>query len=156
MAIAFGAFTTVVRGGGKNGVRTNCVAGNMLKRAAYRAGIELTDPLTGERYDYRAKTVLHTSLILPHGANSRFQDPQYLWSAVEAAEHRKDSQLGREWLIALPNELSDDERIALTEEIGRAMCRPGDPAPRPPGYKELNLERARRGIDPRPAPFLCA
>lgn len=83
--------------------------------AAYRAGAEMVDERTGQRFDYsKKKGVLGAEIMLPDGAPEWMRDRAKLWNAVEKIEKRKDAQLARDFVISLPHELSHEERVALT------------------------------------------
>lgn len=97
----------------------SCVA-----KAAYNAHELLKNENTDERHDYRYKgEVLFSGVFAPKNApewaQELAQDRQALWSAVEKAEKRKDAQLAREIEIALPHELSDQERQYLVTDFVR-------------------------------------
>jgi hypothetical protein len=82
--------------------------------AAYRSGQNLSSEGQGTSHDYGRKTdVRHTEILLPAGADPWLADRAALWSAVEAAERRKDSQLAREILVTLPRELPEADRLEL-------------------------------------------
>jgi hypothetical protein len=88
--------------------------------AAYRAGAELEDERTGQRYDYtRKRGVLGAEIILPEGASAWMADRSALWNAIEIIEKRKDSQLARDFILSLPHELSHEQRVALTRDFVR-------------------------------------
>ncbi|CTP91546.1 plasmid mobilization protein [Xanthomonas translucens pv. arrhenatheri] len=90
--------------------------------AAYRAGLLLIDPLTGQRHDYRRRGGVVTSECLaPQGAPDWALVPGELWPAAEAAENRKNSVVAREFEVALPHELNDEQRSELTTAIGQAL-----------------------------------
>lgn len=85
--------------------------------AAYRSGEQLKDERTGAVHDYTGKTDIYDSEILkPEDAPKRLGDRAALWNEVERNEKRKDSQLCNEIMIALPAELSHDQKQALTRE----------------------------------------
>lgn len=85
-----------------------------VEAAAYRHGEKLTDEHTGEVHDYTKKHGVSDSVILiPEGADHKFLKPEYLWNTIEKSEKRKDAQLAREFNIALPVELNNDEKKAL-------------------------------------------
>ncbi|MHA4875466.1 MobA/MobL family protein, partial [Enterococcus faecium] len=44
-----------------------------------------------------------------------------LWNQAEAAENRKNSQVARELLVALPHELTDAQRRELVDGIAGAL-----------------------------------
>lgn len=87
--------------------------------AAYRSGSEISDHRTGEVHDYtRKQGVMHSEIILPDGADERFQGRSVLWNEAEQAENRKNSTVAREYEVALPSELDDAERKTLATEFG--------------------------------------
>jgi len=88
--------------------------------AAYRSGECLTDERTGEISDYRRKGgVVAGDVVLPGGeTTSRAQ----LWNAVEAKHKRGDALVAREFELALPHELSDDQRAGLVGVYARELA----------------------------------
>lgn len=90
--------------------------------AAYRAGVEITDSRTGLVHDYtRKQGVEHSELVLPDQAPEWAHDRERLWNAAEQAEKRKNSTVAREYEIALPAELSADERRQLALSFAREI-----------------------------------
>lgn len=84
--------------------------------AAYRAGTRIEDVNSGIVHDYRHKRgVDHACILAPSGAPSWTQDRAALWNAVERAEKRRDAQLFREAMCALPTELSRQQNIDLVK-----------------------------------------
>lgn len=82
--------------------------------AAYRHGEKLTDEHTGEIHDYSKKKGISDSVILiPENADRNFLKPAYLWNTIEKSEKRKDAQLAREFNIAFPVEMTDEQKKAL-------------------------------------------
>ena len=87
--------------------------------AAYRSGTEIEDRRTGLSFDYASKRgVEHTEILAPGHAPDWVQDRSELWNRVEESETRKNSQVAREVRVALPDELSHDERV----ELVRGFC----------------------------------
>ena len=89
---------------------------------AYRCGARLRDT-TGAIHDYsrRARAdVAATGIAAPHGTPIA-TDLQTLADAVEAAERRRDSQIGRDFQPALPAELSETEGIELVGNFANAL-----------------------------------
>lgn len=85
---------------------------------AYRAGIDITDERTGQRFDYTRKTgVSYNEIIAPAVAPAKYRDRNTLWNAVETKETRVNSTVAREFEIALPADLSREAR----EELARAF-----------------------------------
>ena len=90
--------------------------------AAYRAGVEITDERTGEIHDYTRKGgVVSADLLLPADAPEWAADRAALWNAAEQAEKRKNSTVAREFEIALPAELSADERRRLAIDFAQEI-----------------------------------
>ncbi|HJR72097.1 MAG TPA: MobA/MobL family protein [Luteimonas sp.] len=90
--------------------------------AAYRAGLLLVNPRTGETHDYRRRRgVIETRCFAPLDAPKWSLSPDTLWPAVEINERRKDSVVGREFEVALPHELTDDQRSDLVWDICRDL-----------------------------------
>ncbi|ECO1608755.1 hypothetical protein BSY44_00060 [Salmonella enterica subsp. enterica serovar Paratyphi B] len=82
--------------------------------SAYRHGEKLTDEHTGEIHDYSKKKGISDSVILiPESADLNFLKTGYLWNTIEKSEKRKDAQLAREFNIALPVEMTDEQKKAL-------------------------------------------
>lgn len=91
---------------------------------AYRAGEKLTNERDGITHDYTAKQgVEHAEIVLPEGVNVDWaRDRSDLWNAAEFAEARKDARVAREFEIALPHELSAEERLEATREIAQELA----------------------------------
>lgn len=86
--------------------------------AAYRAGEKLHNLWDGETHDYTKKSgVIMTEIFLPGHAPKRLSDRYTLWNEVEQAERRADAQLAYSFDIALQNEFSLDENIALARKF---------------------------------------
>ncbi|MCX7124557.1 MAG: Ti-type conjugative transfer relaxase TraA [Gammaproteobacteria bacterium] len=108
MAIAFAKVSVHSRSKG-----LSSVAG-----AAYRSGSILTDERTGETHDYTNRhDVVYKFIMLPDGADEVFKDRSTLWNAVEAAESRRDAQVAKDVILALPRELDLEKRIDLARQF---------------------------------------
>ena len=91
---------------------------SVVTSAAYRAGEKLYSEYYGEISDYTHKGgVICTDILLPPQAPAEYQDRATLWNAVERAERGKKAQLAYSFDIALQNELSLDENIALARQF---------------------------------------
>lgn len=92
--------------------------------SAYRAGVEITDRQTGEIHDYRRKVGVESAeLFLPAGAPKWATDRAELWNAAEVSDKRKNSTVAREFEVALPAELSADQRRELAHDFTRAVVK---------------------------------
>ena len=112
MAIAFARARYLSRASGGNAVRS----------AAYNAREAITAERTGELFHFRHRDApVHHEVLLPEGADARFADSAVLWNAAEAAERRKDAQVAREIVLALPADrvLSTEDRIELARSFAQ-------------------------------------
>jgi ATP-dependent exoDNAse (exonuclease V) alpha subunit len=91
--------------------------------AAYRSGEKLRDERTGRTFDYgRKHGIVHTEILAPENAQNWVYRREALWNQVELAEKRKDAQVAREIEIALPRELSPDQRVELVRSFVKREC----------------------------------
>ena len=89
-----------------------------IASAAYRAGERLYSEYYGEYSDYTRKGgVICSDILLPSHAPPEYADRQTLWNAVEKAERGKNAQLAYSFDIALQNEFSFAENIALARHF---------------------------------------
>jgi Ti-type conjugative transfer relaxase TraA len=116
MAICFARMEYVKRSKGK------CVvakAAYNAKTSIYFEGNQISPP---KLYDWsKSQQPISHSILLPKNVNEVFKDPRVLWNSVEKAEKRKDSQVGKEIVIALPddNVISNEQRIEMAEEFAK-------------------------------------
>ena len=94
---------------------------SVVAASAYRAGAKLQDERQQCTRDYtrRSRGIASTEVLAPEGAPSWATDLEALWNRAEACEKRKDAALAREFILALPQELSTDEQIELAESWAR-------------------------------------
>lgn len=86
--------------------------------AAYRSGQDLTDTRTGKLHRYgNRRGVQSRQILMPEDAPSSFFDRTLLWNAAEEAETRKNARVAREAILALPHELTPEQRAALTRDM---------------------------------------
>ena len=110
--------------------------------AAYLSCSRMLNEYDGVQHDYPRKQGLGwRQVFLPATAPAEWQDRETLWNAVEETETAKDSRLAREFVAALPIELSREEQIQLLQDfikeqfVADGMC--ADAAihdPYPPGH----------------------
>ena len=110
--------------------------------AAYLSCSQMLNEYDGVQHDYTRKQGLGwRQVFLPATAPAEWQDRETLWNAVEETETAKDSRLAREFVAALPIELSQEEQIQLLQDfikeqfVADGMC--ADAAihdPYPPGH----------------------
>ncbi|HZY12889.1 MAG TPA: MobA/MobL family protein, partial [Beijerinckiaceae bacterium] len=110
MAIAFARARYISRSTGGSAVRS----------AAYNGREAIHAERTGALYYFKHRDAPeHHEVLLPEGADAKLADAAALWNAAEAAERRKDAQLAREIVLALPAnaELSPEDRIELARRF---------------------------------------
>ena len=97
--------------------------------AAYRAGERIRDERTGALYNHsRRRDVLHKEIFLPSGLDGPdagmewARDRSKLWNAAEKAERQSNSRVAREFQIALPPELSTEQRLTLARAFSREIA----------------------------------
>ncbi len=114
MAIQFARVQYVSRSSG----------GNACHKAAYNERSAIRCERTGQLFNFKSKEDLsYHEILLPEGASSIFKDSKLLWNAAEKAEKRKDSQVAKESVIALPDnkEITHEDRIELTKRYANAL-----------------------------------
>lgn len=90
--------------------------------AAYRSAEKIVDARTGEIHDYaRKRGVGITGIVTPAGSTWTPTRAE-LWNAAELAEKRKDACVAREHEIALPKELTDQQRLALVKGYAKNLA----------------------------------
>ncbi|NEI37330.1 Ti-type conjugative transfer relaxase TraA, partial [Rhizobium leguminosarum] len=121
MAIMFVRAQVISRGAGRS----------IVSAAAYRHRARMMDEQAGSSFSYRggASELAHEELALPDQTPDWMRAAidgrtvaaasEALWNAVDAFEKRADAQLARELIIALPEELTRAENIALAREFVR-------------------------------------
>lgn len=110
--------------------------------AAYLSCSRLLNEYDGVQHDYtRKQGLVWQQVFLPVAAPAEWQNREILWNAVEENEKTKDSRLAREFVVALPIELSKAQWERLLSDfvsdtfVSDGMC--ADVAihdPYPPGH----------------------
>lgn len=140
MAIFMATTKSISRNNGQSAVAS----------ASYRAGEKLQDERYGKTQDYSKRHgVMSADIILPSHLKDQIQiSRNELWNMAEKAEKRKDSRVGREWIINLPHELDEQTRKDLAHSFAQALADKygviADCCIHRPTEKEIE-----RGADPR-------
>jgi len=92
--------------------------------AAYRAAEKLTNQRDGLTHDFsRRSGVEYAEIVLPKAVDAGWAlDRSALWNAAEASEKRKDARVAREIEVALPHELSSEQRLDLTRAFAQDLA----------------------------------
>ncbi len=121
MAIMFVRAQMISRGAGRN----------IISAAAYRHRTRMMDEQRGVSFSFKDSDdeLRHEELALPDAVPAWLQTAiegktvaaasETLWNAVDAFETRVNAQFARELIIALPEELTLKENIALVREFVR-------------------------------------
>ncbi len=106
MAIFHMSFSNISAGKGRSAIAS----------AAYRSGEKLFDDKEGRNYFY-ARTVMPESFILtPQNAPEWASDREQLWNEVEKKDRKSNSRYAKEFNVALPVELNEDEQKELLKK----------------------------------------
>jgi hypothetical protein len=123
---------------------------SVISAAAYCSRSKMKDAKNLREVDFSAENdLIHSEILLPHGAAARWAEREILWNEVEAVETRSNAQLALEIEAALPEALCAGDEVALCREFvtplfverGRVV--------------HLNLHRAV-GADGHPRAYLHA
>ena len=110
MAIYHLEAKVVSRGAGRSAVAAS----------AYLSSSRLYNDYDGIQHDYTKKQgLVWQEVFLPEYAPQEWKDREQLWNAVEEVETAKDSRLAREFVVALPIELSREQQIELLQDFIR-------------------------------------
>ena len=121
MAIMFVRAQMISRGAGRN----------IISAASYRHRTRMRDEQTGVSFSFKDSDdeLRHEELALPEAVPAWLQSAiegktaaaasEALWNAVDAFETRVNAQFARELIMALPEELTLRENIALVREFVR-------------------------------------
>ena len=118
MAITHFTPQLISRGNGRSAVLS----------AAYRHCAKMSHEAEARTVDYSNKQNLaHEELLLPADAPKWAREmigdrsvagaAEAFWNKVEAFEKRSDAQLAKEFIVALPVELTRDQNIALVQQF---------------------------------------
>lgn len=118
MAIQFARCEYVSRSSGANACR----------KASYNQREVIRCERTGELFSFKERGGnVHHEILLPVGADEKFKNSTVLWNEAENCEKRKDSQVAKEFVIALPDdkEITLEDRIVLTRRFGNIFVERG-------------------------------
>ena len=91
---------------------------SIVASSAYISGEKETNEYTGLVHDYRSKSgIVHSEVMLPPNASRDFRSAEKLWSSLECAEKSPQAKLGLSVVVAIPNEIPEEQRITLAREF---------------------------------------
>ncbi|MFT8425974.1 MAG: MobQ family relaxase [Liquorilactobacillus sp.] len=103
MAIFHMSFSNISAGKGRSAIAS----------AAYRSGEKLFDNKEGQHYFYARSVMPYSFILTPKNAPAWASDREKLWNEVERKDRRANSRYAKEFNVALPVELSEDEQKEL-------------------------------------------
>ncbi|MGD7020842.1 MULTISPECIES: MobQ family relaxase [Levilactobacillus] len=103
MAIFHMSFSNISAGKGRSAIAS----------AAYRSGEKLFDDQEGHHYFYARSVIPESFILTPKNAPAWASDREKLWNEVERKDRRANSRYAKEFNVALPVELSEDEQKEL-------------------------------------------
>ncbi|HCD9574465.1 TPA: Ti-type conjugative transfer relaxase TraA [Legionella pneumophila] len=110
MAIAFAQVSIHSRAKGHSAIAAS----------SYRSGAKLYDARTGITHDYSNRhDVIYSDILLPEGSPEAFSDREFLWNQAELAEKRRDAQVCKDIVLALPKELDLVQQIELARRFAQ-------------------------------------
>lgn len=87
---------------------------------AYIAGIEVKDERTGKKYKYgHIDRIVATKTFLPECAAEKYTDPVVLINEIESVEKSGKARTAKKIIVALPRELSENERMLVLDDFVR-------------------------------------
>jgi hypothetical protein len=93
-------------------------------KIAYNCRDKITDLRTGEIHKYDSKKMsadlIHSEITYKNLTLDR-KERSEIWNNAELAENRKDSRTAREYVVALPKELSHEQNILLVREFAAEL-----------------------------------
>ncbi|PLS40617.1 MobQ family relaxase [Carnobacterium maltaromaticum] len=111
----------------KIGSRSN--GASSVGSCAYRESVKIKDERLGIEHDYSRKSgVIESFTMTPENAPTWASDSAKLWNEVERIEKRKDAQVFREVVVALPRELDREKQQQLVTDytkrnfVDEGMC----------------------------------
>ncbi|MDP3705665.1 MAG: Ti-type conjugative transfer relaxase TraA [Legionellaceae bacterium] len=91
-----------------------------IAASAYRSATILFDSRTGLTHDFSNRhDVVFSTILLPEDCDPAFTDREFLWNQAELAEKRRDAQICKDVVLALPKELDLTLQIELVKRFAQ-------------------------------------
>ncbi len=98
---------------------------SIIASAAYRSGEKLLDKEIAHTYQYHKPEVIDTEIILPKHAPEAFRNRETLWNSVQNFEKQSNAQLAREFVLAIPKELNQQQGKDLIHQFAQSLTDEG-------------------------------
>src|ERR1017187_8384396 len=94
---------------------------SLVAKGAYQARDKFREERTGELkdYTYKADRPVASFVFIDKKHGAELQDNEKLLNAIDARENQKNSQTGLNFIGALPDKLTDEERARMVRDFGR-------------------------------------
>lgn len=101
-------------------IHTRAKGHSAIAASSYRSGSRLLDSRTGLMHDFSNRhAVAFSTILLPKGCDVAFADREFLWNQAELAEKRRDAQICKDVVLALPKELDLTLQIELVKRFAQ-------------------------------------
>lgn len=96
---------------------------SVVGASAYRTASKIKDDRLNKTFNYSSKkgVVKHDCFMYKDGNKIKL-DPSQLWNNAEQAEKRKDGRTGRDYIINLPYQWTDEQRIEAVENFSKWLA----------------------------------
>ena len=85
-------------------VHTRSKGHSAVAASSYRTSTKLFDARTGITHNFSNRNdVVFSTILLPEGSASEFENREFLWNQVELAEKRRNAQVCKDIVLALPS-----------------------------------------------------
>ena len=101
---------------------------NFRQKLAYRDGGIYVDEFTGQRVNYLHKGLkdqIENDFITPSGADESLCNRNDYYDALEKKEKAKNAQFFREFEIALPDDMSKEDKKIVARKFGNELAKQG-------------------------------
>lgn len=101
-------------------IHTRAKGHSAIAASSYRSGSKLLDSRTGLTHDFSNRhDVAYSTILLPEGCDSVFEGREFLWNQAELAEKRRDAQICKDVVLALPKEWGLTLQIELVKRFAQ-------------------------------------
>jgi len=101
-------------------IHTRAKGHSAIAASSYRTGTKLFDSRTGQTHDFSNRhDVAYATMLLPESCDPAFKNREYLWNQAELAEKRRDAQVCKDVVLALPKELELAQHIELAQRFAQ-------------------------------------
>lgn len=106
---------------------SNISGGSTVAKSAYMSREEMKDETQNYTYNYSNHEHDNTfsNVYLCKNAPHEYQDKNVLWNEVEKAENGKNTRKAKQWILGVPQEMSQEESEKATVEFQEWLSKKG-------------------------------